>query len=58
MGSCGDPALHPQRYLLARKQHRRKIRAWKQQLDALEDQHEQLTLGAGVGTASVSVSVR
>ncbi len=30
--------------------------AWKQQLDALEDQHEQLTLGAGVRTASVSVN--
>lgn len=27
------------------------MRAWKQRLDALEEQHEQLTLGVGVRTA-------
>ena len=49
--SCDDPELCLQNYLALRRRHRHRMRVWKRQLDALEDQHEQLTLGAGVRAA-------
>jgi len=41
-------ALSAQRYEALKRKHKQKMKAWKQQLDVLEDQSELLTSGNGV----------